>query len=61
MVADEVKSICKDPDDDTFISCAISASADIMVSGDKNVCALRAYKSVRIIKAADLMKIFSDI
>jgi putative PIN family toxin of toxin-antitoxin system len=57
-VADELSGICKDPDDDKFISCAISASADIIVSGDKHLCDLRTYKSVRIIKATDLMKMF---
>ncbi len=60
-IANQVSGICNDPDDDKFISCAISASADIIVSGDKHLCELRAYKSVRIIKAADLMKIFADI
>lgn len=60
-IANQVSGICNDPDDDKFISCTISASADIIVSGDKHLCELRAYKSVRIIKAADLMKIFADI
>ncbi len=57
--AGEVSGICKDPDDDKFISCAISASADVIVSGDKHLCELHIYKSVRIIKAADLMKMFA--
>jgi putative PIN family toxin of toxin-antitoxin system len=58
-VADEVSGICRDPEDDKFISCAISASADFVVSGDKHLCELHVYKSVRIIKAADLMKMFN--
>ena len=55
-VADEVSGICSDPDDNKFISCALSASAEVIVSGDKHLCELRTYKSVRIIRAADLMK-----
>jgi len=58
-VADDVSGICNDPDDDKFISCALSASADVVVSGDKHLCELHTYKSVRIIKAADLMKMFA--
>ena len=58
-VAEEVRGICIDPDDDKFISCAISVSADFIVSGDKHLCGLHIYKSVRIIKAADLMKLFA--
>jgi len=57
-VADEVSGVCRDPDDDKFISCALSASADAVVSGDKHLCELHIYKSVRIIKAADLLKMF---
>lgn len=57
-VASEVSGICNDPDDDKFISCAISASADFIVSGDKHLCELHTYKSVKIIRAADLMKMF---
>jgi hypothetical protein len=58
-VEDEVSGISNDPDDDKFISCAISASADVIVSGDKHLCELHIYKSVRIIKAAALMKMFA--
>jgi len=58
-VADDVSGICNDPDDDKFISCAISASADVIVSGDKHLYELHAYKSVRIIRVADLMKMFA--
>ena len=58
-VADDVSGICNDPDDDKFISCALSASANVIVSGDKYLCELHAYKSVNIIRAADLMKMFT--
>ena len=58
-VAEEVSGICNDPDDDKFLSCAVSASADFVVSGDKHLCELHIYKSVRIIKPADLMKLFA--
>ena len=48
-VVKAVKGVCRDPGDDKFISCALSASADCIVSGDKDFCDLRQYKTVKII------------
>jgi putative PIN family toxin of toxin-antitoxin system len=55
-VVKEVKGVCRDPEDDKFISCAISASADYIVSGDKDLLDLKHYKSTKIIKASDFLK-----
>ncbi len=52
----KVRGVCKDPDDDKFIACALAAAADFIVSGDKNLCNLSAYKSIKIIQAADILK-----
>lgn len=52
------KGACRDPDDDKFISCALAASADIIVSGDKDLLDLGNYKSVRIISASEFLKRF---
>jgi putative PIN family toxin of toxin-antitoxin system len=57
-ITDKVRGVCRDPDDDKFISCAILASADFIVSGDKDLCDLSKYKSVRIINVKDFMKMF---
>ncbi len=53
-----VQGVCKDPDDDKFLSCAMSASADFIVSGDKRVLNLEKYKSIKIIKPSELIKKF---
>jgi putative PIN family toxin of toxin-antitoxin system len=53
---EEVRGACKDPDDDKFISCALSASADFVISGDKDLCEVGRHKSVKIIKAADFIR-----
>lgn len=55
-----VKGICRDPEDDKFISCAISGSVDYIVSGDKDLFDLKQYKSIRIIKASDFLKMVYD-
>ena len=56
-----VKGGCKDPDDDKFLSCALSAKAKFIVSGDKDLHRLQIYKSVRIINPSDLLNIFRSI
>ncbi len=57
-VSKPVKGACRDPEDDKFISCAISASAECIVTGDKDLSDLKRYQSVRIIHASNFMKMF---
>ena len=52
------KGACRDPEDDKFISCALSANADYIVTGDKDLSDLRKYQSIKIIHASDFMKMF---
>lgn len=57
-IQEEISGACRDPEDDKFIACALSASADYIVSGDKDLCDMSRYKSIRIEKAADFLKMF---
>lgn len=57
-IASKFNGACRDPDDDKFISCALAASSDIIVSGDKDLLNLGNYKSVRIISASEFLKRF---
>jgi len=59
-VVKDVEGICRDPEDDKFISCAISGSADYIVSGDKDLFDLKQHKSIKIIKASDFIKMYND-
>ena len=59
-VVKAVKGVCRNPGDDKFISCALSASADCIVSGDKDLFDLKQYKSAKIIKASDFLKKVKD-
>jgi len=60
-VSKHVKGTCRDPEDDKFISCAISASVDWIVTGDKDFSDLKKYQSIRIIHASDFIKMFDLI
>ena len=57
-ITNEIKGVCKDPNDDKFLSCAISAFADFVVSGDKDLRDVRKYRSVRIVDAREFIKMF---
>jgi uncharacterized protein len=56
-ITNKLTGVCRDPDDDKFIACALAASAEFIVSGDKDLCEVAKYKSVKIIRASDLLKI----
>ncbi len=57
-VSKHVRGAFRDPEDDKFISCAISAKADFIVTGDKDLSDLKEYQSVRIIQASNFIKMF---
>lgn len=59
-VREKVKGICRDPADDKFISCAVSAGADFIVTGDKDLMAVRRYRSVKIVSASDFLKMITE-
>jgi putative PIN family toxin of toxin-antitoxin system len=57
-VADNIRGICRDADDDKFIACAVSASADFIVTGDRDLLDMVKYKSIRIVSASVFLKMF---
>lgn len=52
VVPASVPRICRDPDDDHVIACAIAARADIIVSGDRDLLDLKRHGDIRIVSAA---------
>jgi uncharacterized protein len=60
-ITEKIEGVCSDPDDDKFISCAVSASADFIISGDKALIAVKKYKSVKIIKPSDFLNLISSL
>jgi len=49
--------VCRDPDDDKFLNCALSAEAKFIVSGDKDLLSLGRIQSVEIVNPASFLKI----
>jgi putative PIN family toxin of toxin-antitoxin system len=48
--------ISADPSDDKFLAAAVAGSADAVVSGDRHLLALRAYRGIPIETAAELIR-----
>ena len=58
MVAEELKGVCIDPDDDKFLACAEAAKADVIVSGDEHLLSLKKYKGRPIVTVEKFLKKF---
>ncbi len=56
-IAGDIKEVCRDPDDDKFIACALSSAADFIVSGDKDLLDMKAHRAIKIISVSDLLRI----
>lgn len=50
------KSICRDPDDDKFIACALSGGCPLIVSGDDDLLVLKEYKKIEVITPTNFVK-----
>lgn len=47
--------IIRDPDDDVILDCAISAEAEIIVSGDDDLLHLKEHQGIRILTATNFL------
>lgn len=49
------EQMCRDPDDDWLLACAEESGVEVIVSGDKDVTALKKYKGTRILDARSFL------
>ena len=47
------ESICRDPDDDAILACAIGGNAKVICSGDGDLLALDGFRGLEIMRPAD--------
>jgi putative PIN family toxin of toxin-antitoxin system len=57
VLPDPIPPICRDPKDDVFIATAVAAKASYLVSEDRDLLDLGAYRSTRIVDAATFSSI----
>ena len=58
--ASVVSGICRDPDDDQILSCALSAKADYLVTGDSDLLGLKGFHAIRILTPGAFELLFED-
>jgi predicted nucleic acid-binding protein len=50
------KTITADPDDDKVLACAITASVDLIVSGDSHLLDLNEFEGIKIVTVNQLLE-----
>ena len=53
---ESIPRICRDPDDDQVIACAVVGEADVIVSGDDDLLALERVGGIPILTAAQFLE-----
>jgi putative PIN family toxin of toxin-antitoxin system len=55
-----IPHICRDPEDDQLIACAVFGEADLIVSGDDDLLALERVGDIPILTAAQFLEILQQ-
>jgi uncharacterized protein len=53
----QIDVIKEDPPDNRILECAVSAGADYIVTGDKDLLRLGTYDSIKILTVSDFLKV----
>ncbi len=49
-------TVCDDPNDNMFVSCALASKSKIIVSGDKHLLKMTEYQEFEVLKPRDFIK-----
>ncbi len=49
------KSVCRDPNDEMFISCAVATNTKIIISGDKDLLEISGHEGIQVLKPKNFM------
>jgi len=60
LPSETVQGICRDPDDDAILACALAAGADYLVTGDGDLLELETFKGIKIVTPRDFELLFND-
>ncbi|MBI5178722.1 MAG: putative toxin-antitoxin system toxin component, PIN family [Nitrospinae bacterium] len=56
----KIEAVPQDPDDDKFIECAVALKAEVVITGDKALGALKEYRGIPIVTPARFLKDFAE-
>ena len=51
--------VCRDPDDDYIVAAAVSADCDFLVTGDKDLLALKNFEDMKIVTPREFAELVS--
>lgn len=54
----ESAGIARDPDDNKFIDCALSAKAKFIITGDEDLLSIKQYKHIKFVSPAEFLRDF---
>jgi putative PIN family toxin of toxin-antitoxin system len=57
---ESIPRICRDPDDDRLIACAIVGEADVIISGDNDLLALERVGDIPILTAMQFLEMLEQ-
>jgi len=57
----EITGVCRDPDDDRILACAVAHEAQYIVTGDKDLLVLGTFRGVKIVSPRDFELLFGDL
>lgn len=52
--------VCRDPDDDHVLACALAATADLIISGDRDLRDLGTFGDIRILSPTEALAAFTS-
>ncbi len=56
----EILELCRDPTDDPIIATAVAAGADFLLTEDKDLLEIKAYRDIKIINLAEFLRTIGD-
>ncbi len=56
-VPGKLRNVCRDPNDDMVIECAVIANAQFIVSGDKDLLSMGSYENIKIVTPKDFLEL----
>jgi putative PIN family toxin of toxin-antitoxin system len=54
-----LSAVCRDPDDNMVLECALVGHAQYIVSGDKDLLDLKEFRGIRIVRAAEFLSLLA--
>ena len=60
LPSESEQGVCRDPDDDAILACALEAKADYLVTGDVDLLELKMFKGIRIVTPRNFELLFND-